>query len=62
MSAAVKPRAARRGGHEVKKYKSCVLTRLGSQTVEIAMPGGAVWGWAANWNQARRVVNWILRS
>jgi hypothetical protein len=38
------------------------LTRLGSQTVEVTMSGGAVWGWAASWRQARRVVNWILES
>ena len=62
MSAAAKPRAARRAGHPVRKYKGCLLTRLGSQTVEVTMSGGAVWGWAASWRQARRVVNWILES
>jgi hypothetical protein len=59
MSAAVKPRATRRAGHQVKKYKGCVLTRVGSRTVEVAMPSGAIWGWAASWRQARAVVNWL---
>jgi hypothetical protein len=59
MSAAVNPRDARRAGYQVKKYKGCVLTRVGSQTVEIAMPSGAIWGWAASWRQARAVVNWL---
>jgi len=60
MSAAAKPRAARRAGHPVRKYKGCLLTRVGSQTIVVAMPSGAIWGWAASWGQARRVVNWIL--
>jgi hypothetical protein len=59
MSAAVKPRAARRAGHHLRKYKGCLLTRVGRQTVVVAMPGGAIWGWAASWRQARAVVSWL---
>jgi hypothetical protein len=61
MSTRVKSRVDRRAGHQVKEYKGCVLTRVGSQTVEVAMPGRAVLDWAASWRQARRVVNWIPR-
>jgi len=59
MSATVKPRAAGRAGHRVMKYKGCLLTRVGRQTVVVAMPGGAIWGWAASWRQARAVVSWL---
>ena len=59
MSAAAKSRAARRAGHQARQYKGCLLTRVGSQTVVVAMPGGAIWGWAASWRQARAVVSWL---
>jgi hypothetical protein len=62
MSAAVKPRAARRAGHNVRKYKGCLLTRLGRQTVVVATPAGSIWGWAASWRQARAVVNWLVKN
>jgi hypothetical protein len=63
MSAAAKPRAPRRSApHEIRKFRGFVLTRLGSETIEIAMPAGGIWGWAANWQQARDVVSWIMRG
>ncbi len=60
MRAAVKPRAARHAGHQVRKFRGFVLTRLGQETIEITMPSGAVWGWGASWTQARRVVDWLV--
>jgi hypothetical protein len=36
-----------------------VLKKIGSETIVIALPSGEVWGWAADWAQARIVVRWI---
>jgi hypothetical protein len=54
MSAAVKPRAGRRAGHHVRRYKGCLLTRVGRQTVVVAMqPRGPLSSAAGALVQAR---------
>jgi len=62
MSAVSKHQAPRRAGHQVRKYKGCLLTRVGRQTVVVATPAGSIWGWAASWRQARAVVNWLVKN
>jgi len=59
MSAAAKSRARRQAAPHVRKFRGCVLKKIGSETIVIALPSGEVWGWASDWAQARRVVVWI---
>jgi hypothetical protein len=53
------PAKAQRRRRRLRRYRGCRLERVGSQTIVIALPSGEVWGWAASWAQARRVVTWI---
>lgn len=62
MSSAAAPRARRQPAPQVRRYKGYVLTRTGSQTVEVSTADGSLWGWAASWRQARAVVNWICKN
>jgi hypothetical protein len=59
VRALAKPQARRRRGLGARRFKGFTLRRIGSQTIEVTLPSGELWGWAASWSQARWVVDWI---
>jgi hypothetical protein len=60
VSASAKARAPRRRVLGVRRFKGCLLSRVGRQTVVVTTPMGGIWGWAASWRQARAVVNSLV--